>query len=201
MVPRSRRLLLRQALWVAGSIALVNRGRAQGLADFAGGPPPCLPDEKATPATPEGPEFKPGAPRRSSLREPGLPGTTLTLQGTISGLTCGPIKGARVDFWQADVNGVYDRAGFRLRGYQLTDGNGAYALETIEPGASRGRAPRLHLKVVPPGKAPFTTQLFFPNHPLNARDPQFRPELVLTMSGARARGSPRSARFNIVLNL
>jgi protocatechuate 3,4-dioxygenase beta subunit len=47
---------------------------------------------------------------------------------------CRPLAGARVDFWQADGNGVYDNDGYRLRGYQVTDGRGRYRLETVVPG-------------------------------------------------------------------
>ena len=45
-------------------------------------------------AAPEGPDFKPGAPGRSSLIDPTVTGTKLVLTGTVSGLTCGPIKRA-----------------------------------------------------------------------------------------------------------
>jgi protocatechuate 3,4-dioxygenase beta subunit len=178
-------------------ISLRPKLRAQGLGQFAAGPPPCAPNEKTTPAAPEGPEFKKGAPRRTSLLDPGVTGAKLNLSGTVAGLTCGPIGGARLDFWQADANGVYDAAGFRLRGHQFTDATGAYRLETIVPGAQK-RAPRLHVKVQPPGKPAFTTQLFFPGQRLNTADPQFRPELLIAVTDA---GGVKTGRFNIVLDL
>jgi protocatechuate 3,4-dioxygenase beta subunit len=172
---------------------------AQGLGQLSGGgPPPCKADEQPTPAAPQGPEFKPGAPARSSLIEPGVTGTTLVLTGSVKGLTCGPIKRARLDFWQADARGVYDASGYRLRGHELTDDNGRYRLQTIIPGPHDKQAPQLHVKVQPPGKPAFTTRLFFPDQPQNKTDPQFRPELMMTViSGAAG----KTATFDIVLNL
>lgn len=170
----------------------------QGLGDFGAGPPPCNPNEKPTPAAPEGGDFKPGSPARSSLIEPGISGTKLVLSGYVSGVVCGLIKGARVDFWQADQRGVYDKTGFRLRGHQATDANGAYRLETIVPGPSGTHPPVIHVKVTPPGKAPFTTALFFADRAENKNDPAFRPELALKLTGP---ATAKTARFNIVLNL
>src|SRR5690242_6845222 len=93
----------------------------QGLGQFgAEGPAPCNIDEKPTIAVPAGPDYKANAPQRSSLVEPGVVGRKLVLTGTVSGVTCGPIKQARLEFWQPDAKGVYDSAGFTLRGQQLT---------------------------------------------------------------------------------
>jgi hypothetical protein len=52
--------------------------------------------------------------------------------------------------------------------------------------------------VEPPGKPAFTTQLFFPDDPRNRSDPQFKPELVMKVTGGSA---GKSAVFNIVLNI
>jgi protocatechuate 3,4-dioxygenase beta subunit len=172
---------------------------AQGLGQFGGeGPPPCNIDEKPTPAAPAGPDYKPNAPQRSSLLEAGVAGVRLTVTGTLSGLTCGPIKGARLEFWQADAKGSYDAAGFRLRGQQLTDANGRYRLVTIVPGATLKGAPTIHVKAQPPGKAAFTTQIFFANQPANKTDARYRSELAAAMTDANG---TKLATFNIVLNI
>jgi protocatechuate 3,4-dioxygenase beta subunit len=127
-----------------------------------------------------------------------MTGTKFVLTGLVSGVTCGPIKRARVDFWQTDSRGAYDAAGFRLRGHQFTDANGRYRLETIVPGPHGKEAPQLHVKVQPPGKPGLTTRLYFPDQPQNKTDPQFRQELVLKMSGGP---SAKAASFDLVLNL
>lgn len=201
MPPGSRRQALTSLAQAAAFlIVLPARGlaRAQDLGAFAAGPRPCSPDEQHTPSSPAGPDFKPGSPQRSSLLEPGMAGARLVLTGTLSGIHCGPIARAVVDFWQADANGVYDKAGFRLRGRQLTDAEGAFRLNTIVPGPHDTRAPHLHVRVQPPGKPAFTTQFFFPDQPQNALDTEFRSELVMTVTAA---GAEKHARCHIVLDM
>jgi len=191
-------LLLRRAFLALPAVALVGAERAaakgQGLEQFGSSAPPCAPDQQITPAVPDDGAYRPGAPRRSSLVEPGATGTRLTLEGTVSGVTCGRIQGATVDFWQADPQGRYDPAGFRWRGHQVTDGQGRYRLVTIVPGAGPGRAPHLGVRVRVSGKADFWTEIFFPNHPLNARDRRYRPELVMKTTAD-------GATFDITLKL
>jgi hypothetical protein len=179
---------------------LARRVRGQGLGKFGAGsgPPPCSTETKPTPAAPAGPDFKARSPARASLLEPGLGGTRLVLTGTVSGVRCGLIKHALLDFWQADARGVYDHNTFKLRGHQFSDDAGAYHLETIVPGASGKRAPSVHVTVQPSGKAPLTTQLFFPDMPQNQSDPAFRPELVIAMTDGR---DGKSGAFNIILDL
>lgn len=201
MTPPSRRLFFR--LSFAGALAAIGvrtkRGvSAQGLGQFTGGPPPCDPNAKTTPAAPQGAQFKTGSPGRVSLREPGMAGTKLVLTGTVSGITCGLIKQALVDFWQADARGAYDVAGYRLRGHQFTDAGGKYRLETIVPGAFGRSAPKLHVRVRPPGTAVFTTQLFFADRSENKSDKDFRPELVMRVADGR---EGKTATFNIVLDI
>lgn len=198
----TRRVFLRASAGAAWALAMAGAGLralAQGLGQFAAGPPPCDPSRQPTPAVPAGANYKPGAPERTSLVEPGTAGTKIELTGTVSGVTCGPIKRAAMEFWQADAHGSYDTASFRLRGRQLTDANGAYRLETIVPGPEGRRAPRLHVRVQPPGKPAFTTALFFAEHPANKTDAEFRSELA--MKAASPRGGVKAATFDILLDL
>lgn len=94
-------------------------------------------DDDVTPAQTEGPYYTPRAPERSSLLEPGMPGTRLLVAGYVLTTSCQPVARALVDFWQADDAGVYDNAGFRLRGHQFSDASGRYTLETVMPGCIR----------------------------------------------------------------
>jgi protocatechuate 3,4-dioxygenase beta subunit len=201
MTPWSRRLFVRSCLAIPAALA-AGRPAAmsgQGLGQFAGaGPAPCKADEQATPAAPQGPDFKAGAPERASFIEPGVTGTTLVLTGSVKGLTCGPIKRARLDFWQADARGVYDASGFRLRGCQFSDANGRFRLETIVPGPHGKDAPQIHVKVQPPGKPGLTTRLFFADLPQNKTDPQFRQELAIATTNGPA---GKTGTFDLVLNL
>jgi protocatechuate 3,4-dioxygenase beta subunit len=114
-----------------------------------------------TPRDAEGPFYKPGAPRRVSLIEPGAKGERLILAGTVYSPQCHPVPGALLDFWHADEAGEYDNAGFRYRGVQLADAQGRYRLETILPARYPGRPRHIHVKVRSPGKRALTTQIYF----------------------------------------
>jgi protocatechuate 3,4-dioxygenase beta subunit len=116
----------------------------------------------------------------------------------VSGLTCGPIKHAKVDFWQADPQGHFDRTGFRFRGYQFTDANGRFRLETLVPGPTASAAPRIYVRVEVEKQPPFTTQLFFPDDPTNKSEAAFKPDLVMKVTTSPA-GS--TGVFDIVLNI
>src|SRR5213593_2205446 len=95
----------------------------------------------------EGPYYKANPPQNATLRTAGVAGTPLTLTGYVVSKSCQPIANARLDFWQADGNGDYDNSGYTLRGWQLTDANGAYRLETVIPGLYPGRTEHIHVKV------------------------------------------------------
>src|SRR5262249_37328259 len=86
---------------------------------------------------------------------------------------CRPLRGARVDVWHCDAQGLYSDIADRgtggqdfLRGYQLTDGDGRVTFSTIYPGWYAGRAVHIHSKVRVFGLygealTEFSTQLFF----------------------------------------
>ena len=171
----------------------------QDLSVFATSSPPCLPDAAPTPGVAPDGTFKEGAPLRPVLAGPAVAGTRLTLSGTVSGIRCGRISGARVDLWQPDIRGVYDMTGFGLRGYQLTDSQGAYRFETILPGAPNGRAKHLNLRVRVKGHPDFYTEIYFPGDPANARDRRFRKELL--MQPKQGSGAEQRGVFDVLLDL
>jgi protocatechuate 3,4-dioxygenase beta subunit len=195
----TRRELLALGLSVPAMGLLSRRLRAsQDLGKFAAaGPPTCTDTRKLTPAA-DDKQFRPGSPGRTWLAEAGMEGKRFTLTGAVVGVRCGAIKGAAIEVWQADARGVYDPAGFRLRGHQVTDANGAYKVVTIVPGAAGGRARHLGVRVHPPDKAPFTTLLFFSDDPGNAKDPAVKPELVMKVADGP---DGASATMDIVLDL
>ena len=115
----------------------------------------------------EGPYYIPNTPEKHSLLEEGMAGTRLILVGYVLDQNCQPLQNAWLDFWQADANGEYDNAGYRLRGHQFTDAQGRYYLETILPGLYSSRPiEHIHVKVRPEGGAELTSQLYFPQRPL-----------------------------------
>src|SRR5437867_526055 len=141
--------------------------------------PACGDGDHTTPPETEGPYFKPRSPARTSLLEPDVPGARIVVEGAVLGADCRPIPRALLDFWQADAGGRYDNAGFRLRGHQFTDEAGRYRLETVVPGLYPGRTRHFHVNVQGPGRSVLTTQLYFPDEPLNQRDGIFDRDLVL----------------------
>jgi protocatechuate 3,4-dioxygenase beta subunit len=136
--------------------------------------PACI----VRPALTEGPYFVDEMLQRSDIRSdpsdgsvrPGVPLALTFMVSHVQGTSCTPFAGALVDVWHCDATGVYsDVAGAEgkkfLRGYQLTDANGAAKFATIYPGWYQGRAVHIHFKIRTAPDADsaheFTSQLFF----------------------------------------
>src|SRR5438105_2443468 len=126
---------------------------------------PDIKGGKLTPTTPdiEGPFYLPGAPE---LVDGVLyPDPDLTIAGAVFDVRTGQqIVGAVLDFWQADVNGVYDEHGMKYRGKIVARKYGTYELRTRRPGDyaisdTEFRCAHIHVKVTAAGFKPLTTQL------------------------------------------
>ena len=88
--------------------------------------------------------------------------------------SCSPLKGAKVDIWHANSQGIYSDIADQgttgkkfLRGYRLTDNNGTARFTTIYPGWYQGRAIHIHDKVRTFNGSEktleWTSQLYFDN--------------------------------------
>jgi len=148
--------------------------------------PECLDhDHHETARVTEGPFYKPDTPQRSMLRDAATAGVPLTLRGRVFSTDCRPLAGAVIDVWSCDGNGVYDNEGYRLRGHQYTDATGAFEFETVKPIDYRNfgihRTPHIHVKMQGRDTRLLTTQLFFPNEPLNEHDWFFRKDLLVNL--------------------
>lgn len=77
-------------------IALVTPGTSAALT--APPPVPTCATARPTPSETEGPFYKPGSPERTSLLEPGMPGTKITVTGYVLSTRCRPIGGAWLRF-------------------------------------------------------------------------------------------------------
>jgi protocatechuate 3,4-dioxygenase beta subunit len=92
----------------------------------------------------------------------------------------GVVKGAMVEIWQCDANGIYNHPGdggqkrrdaaFQGYGRTTVDLEGRYAFRTIRPVAYPGRTPHIHFKVHAPGAGRLTTQMYVAGEAQNARD-------------------------------
>ncbi|MBI3876743.1 MAG: hypothetical protein HY300_12470, partial [Verrucomicrobia bacterium] len=136
------------------------------------------------PALTEGPYFVDERLNRSDIRtdpttgavSAGVPLKLKFNVSRVSGSSCSPLAGALVDIWHCDAGGAYsdiangagqaNTSGKKyLRGYQVTDSNGAVEFTTIYPGWYSGRTVHIHYKVrVFDGSSKtyeFTSQLCF----------------------------------------
>jgi protocatechuate 3,4-dioxygenase beta subunit len=115
-----------------------------------------------TPQQIEGPYFVDGMPNRSDIRsdtsdgsvKEGIPLRLIIHVYDVDDGSCVPLKGAKVDLWHTDSQGVYSAVKDMgtseknfLRGYQVTDSNGTVEFTTIYPGWYEGRAIHIHDKV------------------------------------------------------
>ena len=191
----TRRAFLQMAAVAATGL---NAAAATALAQNELAPTPACHDGDA-PTLPEieGPFYKPRSPERADLVQGDTPARLVELQGYVLTRGCRPVARVLLDLWHADQNGDYDERGFRYRGHVLTDAGGAYRFRTIMPAPYPGRTRHYHFKVLTIGRQLLTTQLYFPNEPLNQRDDYFHPELVMRVADA---GQALAARFDFVLD-
>ena len=155
----------------SGSWRLIQTANAATL-------PSCI----VRPEETEGPYFVDEKLERSDIRSDPSTGTVkdgarLALAFSVSridGSSCVPFEGVLVDVWHCDALGVYsdvsdpsfDTVGQKfLRGYQVTDANGAASFVTIYPGWYQGRTVHIHFKLRTDPDAEqaleFTSQLYF----------------------------------------
>jgi protocatechuate 3,4-dioxygenase beta subunit len=159
-------------------------------------PTPTCDDDDATPASSEGPFFKPDAPLTRDLAAGAPSGERITVAGLVLDADCRPVPNALVQIWHADAAGRYDNAGFRFRGHQFSDDGGRWWFATIVPALYPGRTRHYHVKVQRAGGSVLTTQLFFPGEPGNRRDGLFDERLVLAVTEAQ---DGRFGRFDFVI--
>ncbi|MGH8441991.1 MAG: intradiol ring-cleavage dioxygenase [Nevskiaceae bacterium] len=150
-----------------------------------------------TSATTAGPFYTPDSPAKVDFRADDPAGKPLDLSATVLDAQCRPIRGAVVDLWHANSKGRYDNDGFRLRGHQAADAQGAVRFSTVLPGNYGGRTRHFHVRIFRPGGGRLlTTQLYFPDEPANADDGLFQRELLLMLDRAEV----MQARFAFIVD-
>jgi protocatechuate 3,4-dioxygenase beta subunit len=121
----------------------------------------------------EGPYYLSSTPTRSDITD-GQEGKAMTLTFTILDTACKPIKGARIDIWYANAQGIYSGVASRgddlgagvnsgnfLRGTQVTNAKGVATFKGIYPGWYPARTVHIHEKIWVGGREVLTTQTFF----------------------------------------
>ncbi|WFU41596.1 intradiol ring-cleavage dioxygenase [Bradyrhizobium sp. CB82] len=159
--------------FASASAAGLLQTRAQAASE------PAASDEPAcilTPHAEEGPFYSDPRLVRADITE-GKPGIPLTLKlRVIEAGPCTVMRGARVDIWHCDAQGLYSAFPGQgdahnidassktfLRGTQVTDEAGWVAFDTIYPGWYDGRTTHIHFKVFLDEKNVLTGQTFLPD--------------------------------------
>jgi len=192
----TRRGFLHASALAAANLTLAPAALAQSAPQLAA-TPECHDGDEPTLRQTEGPFYKPRSPERADVREPGQKGRPMQITGFVLARDCKPFAHALVDLWHADDGGDYDQSGFRCRGHVFTDTDGRFRFLTIVPAVYTGRTRHFHVKVQAAGKRLLTTQLYFPNEPVNAKDTLFRRELLMKM---RESGDGMAGRFDFVVS-
>jgi len=102
------------------------------------------------------------------------------LTGTVMTAKSEPVRGAVVEIWQCDNNGVYlhSRGGPRKKldgnfqgfGRFRTDVKGRYYFRTLKPSDYVGRTPHIHFNVSVKGKKVLTSQILIEGDKKNEKD-------------------------------
>lgn len=135
--------------------------------------PQCRKDCGPTAAATEGPFYVGNTPEGVDVNPGKASGRPMRISGTVygeDGVT--PVRGAKVEIWHADTQGVYHPEGrgdisryrrgeVNLRGVTITDDAGRYAFSSIVPGHYGNRRRHIHWKVAAPGHQALTTQSYW----------------------------------------
>jgi protocatechuate 3,4-dioxygenase beta subunit len=70
---------------------------------------------------------------------------------------CAPIPGAKIEFWQVNLNGQYDDD---HRATMYSEASGVYSFESNFPPAYESRPPHIHIRVSAQGYQTLITQYY-----------------------------------------
>jgi len=145
-------------------------------------------------------------------------GEVTHLTGRLLDTSGEPLRGAVVEIWQVDGNGVYlhtgsagERRDANFQGYGrfLTGPSGEYYFRTVKPVPYPGRTPHIHFAINQHGKRVLTTQMYVAGHPGNERDgiytsirdPRQRESVTIEFAPLAKQKGELEAKFDIVLGL
>jgi len=146
-------------------------------------------------------------------------GQPIVIKGTITDIRGAPVNCATIELWQANAAGRYNHPrdpnpaplDLDFQGWAVinSDMNGHYRFKTVKPGAYPAtktwtRPPHIHFRISGIGCRTLTTQLYFPNEPLNKTDLLLRNKSMIEQSAMTAEFVGKQENFmvfsyNIVL--
>ena len=112
-------------------------------------------------------------------------GQPIIIEGTVTDINGMPVNHAVIELWQANASGKYNHPrdpnpapldpDFLGWAVINSDRNGFYSFKTVKPGAYPAtktwiRPPHIHFKISGNNCRILTTQLYFPDEPLNEAD-------------------------------
>lgn len=200
--PTRRDVLHRCAALGALTIAVPALSMTDAVAAFAGQ------ERTPTPWNEIGPFYKKHAPNIAQMRAPGDLGLPLAVSGRVFDVQGELVKGATVEIWQANHQGLYDLDHYRYRAALVADAEGKYAFESIMPGHYPARVcQHIHYVISAPGHRPLITQLYFATDPVFEGDPDknfSKDPLVLSRELVRPvtlTGDPKAVKANVNFDL
>ena len=130
-----------------------------------------------------GPFYRPGAPFKTDLVQPGTKGEIAHFSGTVFGKDGKPINAALVEIWHCDETGVYDNTSdnYVYRASAKTAADGKYHFRTILPvpyaaGATLTRPAHIHMRISGTNMQDLVTQVYLKGdkhiaEDISAKDP------------------------------
>ena len=186
----SRRDLLAALLAAPFAGGAMRQARAQGTLALT---PACDDGDAPTPAQTEGPYFTPNSPEKRDFAADSPGDGRVTLAGFALDPSCRPLPGALIELWHCDGAGVYDNAGFLLRGHQFTDSEGRWRFDTVVPGVLPGPHAPLPRKGPAPRRPAAHHPALFPRRARQRSRPHLR-RAPARRSDADRRGPPSALR-------
>ena len=131
-----------------------------------------------------GPFYRPGAPFKTDLVQPGTKGEILHFSGTVFGKDGKALKNALVEIWHCDENGTYDNTSdnYVYRASAKTSADGKYNFKSIYPvpyavSAALTRPAHIHMRISASGVQDLVTQVYFKGDKhiaddISAKDPR-----------------------------
>jgi len=125
-----------------------------------------------------GPFYRPGAPIRTELVQPGTKGQLLNFSGTVfkkDGKT--PVNNVMVEIWHCNEDGIYDNTSdeYIYRAAWKTNADGRYHFKTILPvpykvGPTQTRPAHIHMRISAADQQDLVTQIYFKGDANIAKD-------------------------------
>jgi len=156
-----------------------------------------------------GPFYRPGAPFKTNLIQPGTKGETLYFSGTVIGKDGkSPVDGALVEIWHCNEDGVYDNTSdnYVYRAAAKTSAKGKYEFKTIMPvpyaaGQTLTRPAHIHMRISANGVQDLVTQIYFKGDKyiagdISAKDPTALNRILDMTKNAK---NEKTVKFDVYL--